>query len=339
MNHIAIAARVPEAARAAARLSWVRSVIGDDALELAPASADAGARSYWRTTSADGSRIVMDSPPGLEDVRPWLALRELLSRGGVRVPQVLAEEIDSGFLLLEDLGGPTCLQIADKDNADALFEAALAQLLTLQRIAVAPNFPAYDRALLQRELDLFTEWYLGRHLGVVLDQDEQAQWGAICDTLVGSALAQPQVLVHRDFMLRNLMPDRAGSGGVVVLDFQDAVLGPVTYDIISLCRDAFHSWSPGRVDRWLSLYHAAALDAGIPVQPDILRFRRDADLVGVQRHLKILGIFARLNYRDRKPKYLADADRFLVYLRQVLPAHPQLAALSALLDRHAPRIL
>lgn len=332
MGVISLAARAPEAARAAARLAWAREAAGDPALALERASSDAGFRTYWRARTAGGdSWMVMDSPPALEDVRPWLRMHALLQAGGVRVPEVLARDETAGFLLMEDLGSRTWLQAVAEADPDATFEAALDQLLRLQALACPPDLPDYDAALLQRELDLFTEWYLGRHLGVDLDQDEAADLAGVHRFLIEAALAQPQVLVHRDFMPRNLM---LVEGGVAVLDFQDAVRGPAAYDPVSLVRDAFHSWEPARVRGWLGRYHARARAAGVPVPDDEARFRRDADLVGVQRHLKVLGIFARLDYRDGKPRYLADAPRFLAYLEEVLPRYPELAPLARILDRH-----
>jgi aminoglycoside/choline kinase family phosphotransferase len=318
------------AARERTRLAWTRAALGDPAAALERASMDAGFRSYWRSTGADGtSRIVMDSPPDREDVRPWLRVHDLLDAGGVRVPRVLARDVDAGFLLLEDLGARTLLQVIDAGNADALFDSAIDQLLRLQAIAPPAGFPAYDEALLARELRLFDEWFLGRHLGLALDCGELEMLDLAYRRLVDAALAQPRVLVHRDFMPRNLMP--AGDCPAV-LDFQDAVAGPVAYDALSLFKDAFLSWPPERVQGWLARYHARAAGAGIPV-PSLPRFLRDADLIGVQRHLKVLGIFARLRHRDGKPKYVADAPRFLAYLAEALPRHPELAPLQDFIAR------
>jgi aminoglycoside/choline kinase family phosphotransferase len=315
-------------ARASERLSWAREALADPVLGLVRASTDAGFRSYWRTPGHQPSRIVMDSPPDKEDVRPWLRIRSLLEAGGVRVPQVLAQDLARGFLLLEDLGADTFLQVIDDANADDLFDAAIAQLLKLQAIAPPADLPAYDEALLARELRLFDEWFLGRHLAMALDCGDLETLDLAYRRLIDSALAQPQVLVHRDFMPRNLMPV---AGGTAVLDFQDAVRGPIAYDPLSLFKDAFLSWPQPRVDGWLDRYHARALDAGLPVPP-LARFRRDADWIGVQRHLKVIGIFARLHHRDGKSKYLADVPRFFAYLDGVLPRHPELAPLAALID-------
>lgn len=317
--------------RAADRLRWTRHALDDAAAGLVRASTDAGFRSYWRTTSAGatpGTAIVMDSPPDLEDVRPWLRIHDLLDTGGVRIPRVLARDADAGFLLLEDLGTDTYLHVIQADNADALFDDAITQLLRLQAIAPPADLPAYDEALLSRELRLFDEWFLGHHLAMVLDHDDQARLDTAYRHLIDAALAQPQVLVHRDFMPRNLMPV---ANGPAVLDFQDAVRGPIAYDPLSLFKDAFLSWPQPRIAGWLDRYHARALDAGLPV-PALAQFHRDVDWIGVQRHLKVIGIFARLCHRDDKPRYLQDVPRFFAYLDAVLPRYPELAPLADLIE-------
>ncbi len=312
-----------------ARLDWARRAVDDAGIGLQRASVDAGFRSYWRTLGHEPSRIVMDSPPGLEDVRPWLRMRDLLEGGGVRVPQVLARDADAGFLLLEDLGGPTLTQVIDETNADAHFDAAIGQLLLLQAIAPPEGMSEFGEALLQRDAGLFEEWFLRHHLGLQLDCDELEKLELVQRRLMDNALAQTRVLTHRDFMPRNLMPVTPGPA---VLDFQDCVSGPIAYDPISLFKDAFVSWPLARVDGWLAQYHARALAAGLPV-PALATFQRDADWLGVQRHLKILGIFSRLKHRDDKPRYLQDASRFIDYIDEVLPRHPELAPLVELLDR------
>lgn len=312
------------------RLAWTRNATANPSLGLERASYDADFRTYWRTTGHEPSLIVMDAPPDRMNVRPWLAVRELLLSGGLRVPRVLAQDIEQGFLLLEDLGRETYLHVLNDDTADALFEVALAALVKLQAIPVPDGFPEYDDPSLLRELRLFDEWFLGVHLGVKLDDGERERLFQVYRLLIDAALAQPQVLVHRDYMPRNLMPC---GGDVAILDFQDAVRGPVAYDPACLFKDAFLSWPEERVSGWHARYHALATGAGIPVPP-IERFRRDVDLIGVHRHLKVMGIFARLRYRDSKPKYVADAPRFLAYLDGVLPRYPELAPLAGILDAH-----
>ena len=317
------------------RLQWARQALGDEAATLQRASVDAGHRSYWRSSGRGQDHIVMDSPPGLEDVRPWLQMRDLLEQGGVRVPQVLSRDVEAGFLLLEDLGGPNLGHVLEESNADAYFDAAITQLLRLQAIAVPEGMGDFGEALLQRDAGLFEEWFLRRHLGIELDCDESDGLELAQRRLMDNALGQHKVLTHRDFMPRNLMPTQPE---LAMLDFQDCVRGPIAYDPVSLFKDAFLSWPLPRVDAWLAQYHQRAQQAGLPVPP-LAQFQRDADWMGVQRHLKILGIFSRLHYRDGKSKYLADVPRFIRYLEEVLPRHPALQPLLDLLhDRIKPAL-
>lgn len=317
-----------EPQRARQRLEWARERLADDTASIERASVDAGFRSYWRVSGRGGSHIVMDAPPGLEDPRPWLRMRELLLAHGLRAPALLAQDLDAGFLLLEDLGAPTLARILDEHNADAWFERAMTQLVRLQSIPVPDGFGEFGEALLQRDAGLFDEWFLQRHLGLQLDCGEVEGLQLVQRRLMDNALGQAQLMAHRDFMPRNLMPV---ADGPAVLDFQDMVRGPIAYDPVSLFKDAFLSWPLERVDGWLARYHEHARAAGLPV-PDRATFLRDADWMGVQRHLKILGIFSRLHYRDGKSHYLEDVPRFIAYLDEVLPRHPQLAPLQALLQ-------
>lgn len=319
----------PPDPRTVQRLAWTRDALGDADARLERASTDAGFRSYWRTHGAAPSRIVMDSPPDKEDVRPWLRAHDVLEAGGVRVPRVLARDVDAGFLLLEDLGGPTMAQVMDAENADAHVDGAIDQLLRLQSIALPADTVVFGEALLQRDAGLFEEWYLRWHLGIELDCDDVERLQLVQRRLMDNALAQARVPTHRDYMPRNLMPV---ADGPAVLDFQDMVVGPIAYDAVSLLRDAFLSWPEDRVVGWLQRYHARAADAGLPV-PDLASFLRDADWLGVQRHLKILGIFARLHHRDGKSRYIADAPRFIAYLDAIVPQYPELAPLGDLLER------
>ncbi|MGV8841666.1 MAG: aminoglycoside phosphotransferase family protein [Pseudomonas sp.] len=296
---------------------------------LTAASSDASFRRYFRWEGANRSFIVMDAPPPQEDCRPFVQVAELLAQASLNVPQVLAADLQSGFLLLSDLGRQTYLEVITPDNADALFADALQALLALQQLPLTEPLPYYDEALLRRELQLFPDWYLRHELGLVLDGERLAAWQRVCDLLIGSALQQPQVLVHRDYMPRNLMHSQPSPG---VLDFQDAVYGPVTYDVTSLFKDAFVSWPPERVRDWLADYWRQAQALGIPVQPELDDFLRASDLMGVQRHLKVIGIFARICHRDGKPRYLADVPRFFSYIQQVLARRPELRELAELLE-------
>lgn len=298
------------------------------AAELTAASSDASFRRYFRWQGGARTLIVMDAPPPQEDCRPFVKVAGMLAAAGVHVPRILAADIERGFLLLDDLGRQTWLEVLNADNADALFEQALQALVTFQKLPLDGQLPAYDDALLRRELQLFPDWYLQRHLGVELDAGQQALWRQVCDLLVDSALAQPRVLVHRDYMPRNLMLSQPNPG---VLDFQDAVQGPVSYDVTSLFKDAFLSWPEDRVLGWLQRYWQLATAAGIALPADFAAFHRASDLMGVQRHLKVIGIFARICHRDGKPKYLADVPRFFAYIEAVLARRPELAVLGELL--------
>ncbi|MGX1996882.1 aminoglycoside phosphotransferase family protein [Xanthomonas axonopodis pv. cassiae] len=318
----------PDPARDALRLHWAQQALDDPHASLQRASVDAGFRSYWRTRGRGVDRILMDAPPQLENVAPWLRMHALLGAHGVRVPQVLAQDLETGFLLLEDLGVPTLAQVLTDANADDLLDGAIAQLLLLQRIPPPADSGVFGEALLQRDAGLFEEWFLGRHLGVQLDCAHAEQLQLVQRHLMNNALAQPRVFTHRDFMPRNLMPV---PDGPAVLDFQDCVIGPIAYDPISLFKDTSVSWPIARVDSWLQHYHARAAAAGLPVPP-LAQFLRDADWMGVQRHLKNLGIFSRLSHRDGKHWYLDNVPRFMAYLDEVLPRYAELAPLIGLLD-------
>ncbi|WP_369958635.1 aminoglycoside phosphotransferase family protein [Pseudomonas benzenivorans] len=298
------------------------------AATLTAASSDASFRRYFRWQAGDRSLIVMDAPPPQEDCRPFVKVAGLLAGAGVNVPQILAADLERGFLLLNDLGRKTYLEVIDGHNADGLMSDALRALLAFQRLPMDAGLPSYDEALLLRELQLFPEWYLRRHLGLELSEAQQAAWQRTCRLLIDSALAQPRVLVHRDYMPRNLMFSEPNPG---VLDFQDAVYGPVTYDVTCLFKDAFLSWPEARVHGWLQDYWRQAQAAGIPVQGDFEAFLRASDLMGVQRHLKVIGIFARICHRDGKPRYLGDVPRFFAYIQAVLARRPELAELGELL--------
>ncbi|MAK85478.1 MAG: aminoglycoside phosphotransferase [Pseudomonas sp.] len=298
------------------------------AAQLTAASSDASFRRYFRWQGGERSLIVMDAPPPQEDCRPFVKVAQMLDQAGVHVPQILASDLERGFLLLTDLGGQTYLDVIDQSNAGQLFEDAVEVLLKFQLHPVTQPMPAYDEALLRRELQLFPEWYVQRHLGHTLTEAQQAAWERICRQLIDSALAQPRVLVHRDYMPRNLMISEPNPG---VLDFQDAVLGPVSYDITSLFKDAFLSWPEAQVRAWLEGYWHKARAAGVTLPESLGEFLRASDLMGLQRHLKVIGIFARICHRDGKPRYLADVPRFFAYIEAVLARRPELAELQQLL--------
>jgi len=297
---------------------------------LESASEDASFRRYWRARGGDGRTwIVMDAPPDKEDCRPFVHVAGLLRAAGVHAPQVFAQDLASGFLLLADLGTTTYLQAINAQNATQLFGDAADSLIRWQLATRAGELPPYDEALLRREMNLFPEWYVAKHLKKDLSGTQKEALEGIFQMLVKSALAQPAVYVHRDYMPRNLMLCEPNPG---VLDFQDAVLGPITYDVVSLFRDAFISWEEAQVLDWTVRYWEKAKKARLPVHADFAEFWQAFEWMGLQRHLKVLGIFARINYRDGKPKYLADTPRFLGYARAVATRYRALAPLVRLLD-------
>ena len=309
---------------------WLSQQLPGERFSLAPASADASFRRYFRATLADGrTYVAMDAPPEKEDCRSFVHVAGLLHQAGVHAPRVHAQDLAQGFLLLSDLGTATYLEKLKPDNADALFGDAIAALIRWQLATRPGELPPYDEALLRREMQLFPDWYVGRHLNRKLSVREGELLEQVFRLLVGSALAQPQVYVHRDYMPRNLMLSDPNPG---VLDFQDAVLGPVAYDAVSLVRDAFISWDEERVLDWTVRYWEKARQAGLPVDADFGEFWRAFEWMGLQRHLKVLGIFARINYRDGKPKYLEDTPRFIRYARDVARRYSALTPLVVLFD-------
>ena len=298
---------------------------------LRPASADASFRRYFRVDCADGSTaIVMDAPPPQEDVRPFIQVAELFGASKVAVPVVLAQDVEKGFLLLSDLGATTYLHRLGPDSANALYLDAIDALVQIQIHSRPQVLPDYDRALLHRELMLFPDWYVNRHLGLTLTVPQQAALDGVFDALLANNLAQPQVFVHRDYHSRNLMVLPLHNPGI--LDFQDAVYGPITYDLVSLLRDAYIEWDEEVVLDWAIRYWERAKRAGLPVNPDIDAFYRDFEFMGLQRHLKILGIFARLYHRDGKDAYLKDMPLVMQYARKTAGRYKVLSPLIILLD-------
>jgi hypothetical protein len=310
---------------------WLVAQLPGKRLSLTPASEDASFRRYFRVALEDGgSLIAMDAPPEKEDCRPFVQVARLLLDAGVHAPEVRAQDLANGFLLLTDLGNRTYLNELNAQNAARLFGDATDALVRWQLASKGGVLPEYDEALLRREMNLFPEWYVRRHLG---KPAPQAALESIFALLVKSALAQPRVYVHRDYMPRNLMVCEPNPG---VLDFQDAVLGPITYDAVSLVRDAFVSWEEEQVLDWTVRYWEKARKAKLPVDADFSEFWRAFEWMGLQRHLKVLGIFARINYRDGKPRYLADTPRFLGYALSVSKRYRELGPLARLLAELHP---
>ena len=305
---------------------WLGEYCGLEGYGFAPASADASFRRYFRIDLGDeGTRVVMDAPPDKEDCRPFVDVTRRLEQAGAHVPHIYAQDLGQGFLLLEDLGDRLYLGELDAGNVDRLYADAIAALFAIQS-GDPQGLPPYDRELLQREMRLFPEWLLGAHLGLALSRAERQMLDDTFERLVGNALEQPQVLVHRDYHSRNLLLCAHRSPGVI--DYQDAVLGPVTYDLVSLLRDCYVAWPQERVDAWMNDYAQRAVAAGLIGRADLERVPLWFDLMGAQRHLKAAGIFARLNHRDAKPGYLQDIPRTLGYILSVAARRAELAPLA-----------
>ena len=341
----------PDAARHAAFEAWLAPLAQTHGLlpaSLRPASADASFRRYLRIDGTDGAtRIVMDAPPDKENCRPFVQVQGLMAAAGLNVPQILAWDEPGGFMLLSDLGRETVIERldpADPGAAHGWYTQAVDVLLDWQKASKPGVLPVYDEALLRRELALFPDWYLARHRAVTLDEQQQATLAGAFDAIVAHNLATPSVYVHRDFMMRNLMVSEplgeALKARLGVLDFQDAVYGPITYDIASLLRDAFISWDEEfvidiTVRYWEKARKAGLLGAGSASGwgDDFGEFYRSVEWMGLQRHLKVAGIFARLTLRDGKPRYLADAPRFIAYIRATANRYRQLGPLLKMLDQ------
>ena len=304
-------------------------------LRIEPASADASFRRYFRVTLENGdTRIVMDAPPEHEDCRPFLHVGALFRDAGVHVPEVYAQDLEQGFLLLSDLGNTTYLNVLDATTAPSLYRDANAALVDIQRASRPGVLPAYDRALLERELNLFPDWYVARHLGLTLDAPQTTALRNVFETLLANNLAQPQVFVHRDYHSRNLMfIDGGYPANPGIIDFQDAVYGPITYDLVSLYRDAYITWEEERELDFVIRYWEMAKKAGLSVSPDFDAFYRDYEWMGAQRQIKVLGIFARLYHRDGKDGYLKDMPRVMAYLCRTCARYNALAPMARLLDQ------
>ena len=333
---------------------WLHSQFPNGHFTLAPASADASFRRYFRVTFADGkTRIVMDAPPQHEDCRPFLHVAKLFENAGTHVPHVYAHDLKQGFLLLSDLGNTTYLQAlcgGDANAARELYGVATDALIKIQLASRDNELPLYNEALLLREMRLFPEWYIGKHLNATLSEAQNAKLETVFARIIANNLAQPRVYVHRDYHSRNLMVVDPPANGSLreervvavepnpgILDFQDAVYGPITYDLASLFKDAYIRWEEAEIIDWLIRYWEKARKAGLPVADDFSVFYRDYEWMGVQRHLKVLGIFARLYHRDGKDGYLKDLPLVMAYLRAACARYIDLKPLLNLLDVLEPQ--
>jgi N-acetylmuramate 1-kinase len=315
--------------RANQRLAWARQALADPTLNLESASSDASFRSYWRTLGRTPSLIVMDAPPGQEDLGPWLQIVDRLCSAGLHAPKVFARDLEQGFLLLADLGHDLLLPALDEHSVDHLYGLGLDTLLAMQIRVDSTGLPRYDEPRLVAEMELMPTWFLQRHLGYTPECEEWDVIASAFRALVSNAQAQPQVFVHRDFHSRNLLLDDDALG---IIDFQDAVRGPITYDLASLLRDCYIAWPPVRVHEWVEDYRQRLIDTGM-ANADAATFRRWFDLMGLQRHIKVLGIFCRLWYRDGKAGYLNDLPLVWQYTRDVGREYASTRPLVDLIER------
>ena len=307
---------------------WLDSLSENTYTDVKPASADASFRQYFRVTNSKDNKtyIVMDAPPEKEDCHPFLLVTDLIRGVGVNAPDVISVDLHQGFLLLDDLGNKPYLDYLDEDSADSLYTDAIDALVKMQTID--GMLPKYDEQFLQAEMDLFETWYLNRHLGIELDPAQKASLNDVCKLLIQSAIEQPQVFVHRDYHSRNLM--NTDDNNPVVIDYQDAVIGPISYDLVSLFKDCYIEWPRERVELWLDLYLARITPTRLIDKATLARW---FDLMGVQRHLKVLGIFARLNYRDGKAQYLDDLPLTLKYVLDACDSYEELQPLRSLFEQ------
>lgn len=309
--------------------SWLQQVLPGQNFDLAPASSDASFRRYFRVSMDNRSLIVMDAPPQQENCAPFVHVAQLFAAAGVHVPEILAQDLAQGFLLLSDLGCDTYLSKLNDVSADALYRDANKALIKIQLASKPNQLPPYDGALLMREMQLFPEWYVAKQLQVQLTPSQRAVLENALQVILDNVLAQPAVYVHRDYHARNLMVSEPNPG---VLDFQDAVYGPITYDLVSLYKDAYIAWDEERILDWTIRYWEEAKRAHLPVGDDYGAFYRDFEWMGIQRHIKVLGIFARLYHRDGKVGYLKDMPLVLAYLRTACERYRALGPLMELLD-------
>jgi len=311
-------------------VTWLSGQPGLRPDTLQQVAGDASFRRYYRVANTDGvTRVVMDAPPEHEDCHPFVDVTGRLETAGVHVPHIHAQDLEQGFLLLEDLGDIQYLDRLDQESAARLYGDALGALATFQARAPSDDLPPYDEALLRFEMELFREWLCARHLGLELEGHENAMLDTVFTRLVENALEQPQLFVHRDYHSRNLMLTDANPPGII--DFQDAVRGPITYDLVSLLKDAYIRWPLEQVDRWVEGYAGLALESGLIDEAQRVQFQRWFDLMGLQRHIKVAGIFARLYRRDGKAGYLADIPLVLDYIVEMTERYPEFSTLADLI--------
>jgi aminoglycoside/choline kinase family phosphotransferase len=326
---------MPEDLRTISMFDWLENDLLLTITHCEPASSDASFRRYFRVTTPAGQFIVMDAPPNKENVEPFIRIAKLLSQSQVNVPGIFQQNLDDGFLLLEDFGSRCFLDQLSMRTADDLYQSAFDSLFKLQTQTPVKDsgLPGYDEPLLHRELAIFDEWFLGRLLDI---QIPTAVWEAVRTLLTTSALEQPSTCVHRDYHSRNLMVLNGDSPGVI--DFQDAVIGPITYDLVSLLRDCYIAWPEQQVEQWRLNYFARLRQAGL-ISCSANQFKRWFDLMGLQRHLKAIGIFSRLHLRDGKSNYLGDIPRTLNYVIAVCAAYPELAEFGNFLHKQVIPVL
>jgi N-acetylmuramate 1-kinase len=312
---------------------WLNQVLAGESYHLTTASADASFRRYFRLNFEDGRTLIaMDAPPPQEDCRPFVHAAQVFGEASLNVPKVLHQNIEQGFLLLTDLGNTTYLSALNNATANDLYLDANQALIKMQLASKPGVFPVYDEALLTREMQLFPDWYISKHLNITLTEKQQGVLDRTFALLNANTLAQPKVYVHRDYHSRNLMVCANNPG---ILDFQDAVYGPITYDLVSLLKDAYISWEEDQVLDWVVRYWQAAKKTGLPVAHDVADFYRDFEYMGAQRHIKVLGIFARLYHRDGKDGYLKDMPLVMHYLRRVCERYIELKPMQRLLEELA----
>lgn len=310
--------------------NWLEDQLGVRSLVIKPASEDASFRRYFRVWTDNATYVAMDAPPDKEDCVPFIDIAYRLRLNNINAPAIYARDLENGFLLLDDLGSTSYLSALDSRTVAALYGDALHTLLCMQKNIAADDLPAYNRRLLLQEMELFVEWFLHRHLQIKITEKLGCIIYDAFELLIASALEQPNVFVHRDFHSRNLMVCNNNNPGV--LDFQDAVYGPITYDLVSLLRDCYISWPTHQVQKWLKLYYERLAEHHL-VNVDFVKFERWFDWMGMQRHLKAIGIFARLNHRDGKPNFLKDIPRTWEYVAAVCKYYPDFMSFSELMAK------